>query len=102
MFKYYLKTAWRNLINTKFYSALNIVGLTIGLAVGMLILIWVQDELSYDRFNTKADQIYKVNASIGTGATKQVWGGVPAPVAAFALKEVPDIISAVRVVTSYD
>lgn len=102
MLKNYLKTAWRNLINTKFYSALNIVGLTIGLAVGMLILIWVQDELSYNRFNTKADQIYKVNASIGTGASKQVWGGVPAPVAAFGLKEVPGIVSAVRVVTSYD
>jgi putative ABC transport system permease protein len=49
MFKNYLKTAWRNLVNTKFYSALNIVGLTIGLAVGMLILIWVRDELSYDK-----------------------------------------------------
>jgi len=102
MFKNYLKTAWRNLINTKFYSALNIVGLTIGLAVGMLILIWVQDELSYDRFHSKADSIYKVNASIGTGASKQVWGGVPGPVAAFALKEVPGVVSAVRVVTSYD
>jgi len=102
MFKNYLKTAWRNLINTKFYSALNIVGLTIGLAVGMLILIWVQDELSYDRFHTKANQIYKVNASIGTGASKQVWGGVPPPVAAFGLKEVPGIVSAVRLVTSYN
>ncbi|HEX8020117.1 ABC transporter permease [Mucilaginibacter sp.] len=102
MFKNYLKAAWRNLINTKFYSALNIVGLTIGLAVGMLILIWVQDELSYDRFHTKADQIYKVNASIGTGASKQVWGGVPPPVAAFGLKEVPGIVSAVRLVTSYN
>ncbi|PWK77372.1 putative ABC transport system permease protein [Mucilaginibacter oryzae] len=101
MLKNYLKTAWRNLINTKFYSALNIVGLTIGLAVGMLILIWVQDELSYDRFHTKADQIYKVNASIGTGASRLVWGGVPAPVAAFGLKEVPGIVTAVRVVTSY-
>ncbi|AYL94833.1 ABC transporter permease [Mucilaginibacter celer] len=101
MLKNYLKTAWRNLINTKFYSALNIVGLTIGLAVGMLILIWVQDELSYDRFHTKTDQIYKVNASIGTGASRQVWGGVPAPVAAFGLKEVPGIVTAVRVVTSY-
>lgn len=102
MFKNYLKTAWRNLINTKFYSALNIVGLTIGLAVGMLILIWVQDELSYDRFHAKADQIYKVNASIGTGASQQVWGNVSAPVAAFALKEVPGVLSAVRVITSYD
>jgi putative ABC transport system permease protein len=102
MLKNYLKTAWRNLINTKFYSALNIVGLTIGLAVGMLILIWVQDELSYDRFHAKADSIYKVNASIGTGASKQVWGGVPPPVAAFGLKEVPGIVAAVRLVTSYD
>ncbi|SEM56672.1 putative ABC transport system permease protein [Mucilaginibacter gossypiicola] len=102
MFKNYLKTAWRNLINTKFYSALNIVGLTIGLAVGMLILIWVQEELSYDQFHAKGDNIYKVNASIGTGASKQVWGGVPGPVAAFALKEVPGVVSAVRVVTSYD
>ena len=102
MLKNYIKTAWRNLINKKFYSAINIIGLTIGLAVGMLILIWVQDELSYDRFNTKADQIYKANASIGSGETKQVWGGVPGPVAFYALKEVPGVVNAVRVVTSYD
>jgi putative ABC transport system permease protein len=102
MFRNYLKTAWRNLVNTKFYSALNIVGLTIGLAVGILILIWVQDELSYDRFNTKANQIYRVNASIGSGASKQVWSGVPPPVAAFGLKEVPGIVSAVRLITNYN
>lgn len=102
MLKNYLKSAWRNLVNTKFYSALNIVGLTIGLAVGILILIWVQDELSYDSFNTKRDSIYKVNASIGSGASQQVWGGVSPPVAAFGLKEVPAIVSAVRLVTCYD
>ncbi|WPU91072.1 ABC transporter permease [Mucilaginibacter sabulilitoris] len=101
MFKNYIKTAWRNLINKKFYSAINIVGLTIGLAVGMLILLWVQDELSYDRFNSKTDQIYTVNASIGTGVSKQVWGGVPSPVAVYALKEVPGVVDAVRIVANY-
>jgi putative ABC transport system permease protein len=102
MIKNYIKTAWRNLINTKFYSSINIVGLTIGLAVGMLILIWVADELSYNKFNSKADHIYKVNASIGSGASKQVWGGVPPPVAYHALKAVPGVVNAARVMTSYD
>jgi putative ABC transport system permease protein len=102
MFRNYIKTAWRNLVSKKFYSAINIIGLTIGLAVGILILLWVQDELSFDRFNRKADQIYKVNASIGSGVSKQVWGISPGPVAAFALKEVPGVENAVRVITDMD
>jgi putative ABC transport system permease protein len=102
MIKNYIKTAWRNLIQTKFYSAINIIGLTIGLAVSMLILIWVTDELSYDQFNSKADHIYKVNASIGSGTSKQVWGSVPAPVAYHALKDVPGILNAVRIIDSYE
>ncbi|MES2808620.1 MAG: ABC transporter permease [Bacteroidota bacterium] len=102
MIKNYIKIAWRNLLNTKFYSAINITGLTIGLAVGILILIWVQDELSYNAFNSKADNIYKANASIGSGASKQVWGAVSAPVAYHALKDVPGVLNAVRIITSYD
>ncbi|WP_183559294.1 ABC transporter permease [Mucilaginibacter sp. SP1R1] len=102
MIKNYIRTAWRNLVNQKFYSAINIIGLTIGLAVGMLILLWVQDEFSFDRFNAKASQIYKVNASIGSGVSKQVWGNAPAPVATFALKEVPGVVNAVRVITNMD
>jgi putative ABC transport system permease protein len=102
MIKNYLKTAWRNLVNTKFYSAINIIGLTIGLAVGILILIWVRDELSFDKFNSKAENIYKVNASMGTGASKQTWPWVQGPVAFYAVKNVPEVVSAVRVITSYD
>ncbi|TSJ43040.1 FtsX-like permease family protein [Mucilaginibacter corticis] len=98
MLKNYIKIAWRNIINKKLYSAINIIGLTVGLAVGLLILLWVQDETSYDKFNTKIDRIYKVNASIGAGASKQVWGGVQPPVAFYALKEVPNIESAVRII----
>lgn len=102
MIKNYFKTAWRNLFNNKFYSAINIAGLTIGLAVGLLILLWVNDELSFDRFHSKVDSIYKVNAQIGTGSSMQVWGGVQGPVATYALKEIPGVQNAVRVITSYD
>ncbi len=102
MIKNYFKTAWRNLLNNKFYSAINITGLTVGLTVGLLVLLWVNDELSFDKFNTKAGQIYKVNAQIGTGSSQQVWGGVQGPVATFALKEVPGVVNAVRLTNCYN
>jgi len=98
MIKNYFKTAWRNIVNNKFYSAINIIGLTVGLTVGLLILLWVNDELSFDAFHTKAPRIYRVEAQIGTGTSKQIWGGVSAPVATFALKEIPGVESAVRLV----
>ena len=76
MIKNYFKTAWRNLVSNKFYSAINIIGLTVGLTVGLLILLWVNDELIFDSFHTKAPRIYHIAAQIGTGDSKQVWGGV--------------------------
>ncbi|QNL48122.1 ABC transporter permease [Olivibacter sp. SDN3] len=97
MIKSYFVTAFRNLLRNKFYSAINIVGLTLGLAIGILILLWVHDELSYDRFNNNADHIFKVSSSVGSGSTKQVWDGAQAPLAEHALKEVPGIKNAVRV-----
>jgi len=60
MLKNYLKTAIRALTRQKGYSALNIVGLAMGLAVCILIFLWVQDELGYDRFHTNADRIFRV------------------------------------------
>lgn len=102
MIKNYFKTAWRNLVSNKFYSAINIIGLTVGLTVGLLILLWVNDELSFDKFNTKADNIYRIEAQMGKDASKQIWGGVQAPVATFGLKEVPGIVNAVRIVQNWD
>jgi len=98
MIKNYFKTAWRNIVNNKFYSAINIIGLTVGLTVGLLILLWVNDELSFDAFHTKAPRIYQVEAQIGTGTSKQIWGNVSAPIATFALKEIPGVENAVRLV----
>src|SRR5678816_501199 len=63
MFKNYLKIAWRNLWRNKSFSAINILGLTIGITCTILILLWVQDELNYDKFQANYDSIYKVMAN---------------------------------------
>ena len=60
MLKNYLKIAVRNLSRHPAYSFLNISGLAIGMAASILILLWGQNELSYDRFNANADHIYRI------------------------------------------
>ena len=67
MFRNYLKTAFRNLIKSKFYTSINIIGLAVGLATCLLILLYVLDELSFDKYNTRADRIYRVNNEIKFG-----------------------------------
>ena len=58
MLKNYLTVAVRNILRHKVYSFINIMGLAVGMACCMLILLWVQDEISYDRFHENADDIY--------------------------------------------
>lgn len=60
MLRNYVKVALRNLLRNKVYSIINIAGLAIGMACCVLILLWVQDELSYDRFHQRADDLYRV------------------------------------------
>src|SRR5690348_1899774 len=62
MLKNYFKIAFRNIIRHKAYSTINIAGLAIGMACSIMILLWVQNELSYDRFHTNAGQIYRLVA----------------------------------------
>ncbi|MBL7698245.1 MAG: ABC transporter permease [Chitinophagaceae bacterium] len=102
MFKNYFATAFRNLWKNKFYSSINITGLSVGLAVGIMILIWVQDEFSYDRFHTNSQHIYKISSHIGSGEGAQVWGTSPSPVALFAKNEVPEVEQAVRIKDVWD
>ena len=64
MFKNYLKVALRNLWKNKAFSAINIIGLAAGLAVCLLIVLYVIDELSYDKYNANADRIYRLDADI--------------------------------------
>jgi ABC-type antimicrobial peptide transport system permease subunit len=64
MIRNYFKIAWRNIIRYKAFSAINIIGLSIGMMCSILILLWVQNERSYDRFHENASQIYRVTASL--------------------------------------
>jgi len=92
-----LKIAIRNLWKNKGYSAINIFGLAIGLAVCLLITLFVVDELSYDRFNKKADWIYRVNTNIklnGSGFNQQ---STPALMANVLMKDYPQIEQATRI-----
>ncbi len=60
MIKNYLKTAWRNLVKNKFYSIVNIAGLTIGIISCILIFLYVQFELSYDKYSKQSKNIYRL------------------------------------------
>ncbi len=60
MFKNYFKIAWRNLIKDKQFTLLNILGLAAGLACTLLIFLWVNDELSFDKFFANNDQVYQL------------------------------------------
>lgn len=97
MLRNYFKTAWRNLWRHKLYSLINIKGLTVGLAVGILLLLWVQDEFSYDGFHKNGKNIYKVENMVGTGASRQLWTVTAAPIGVLAKKEIPGVEDAVRI-----
>jgi len=97
MLQNHLKIAWRNLWKHKAYSFINISGLTIGLTVCLLIFMWVQDELSYDRFHEKADRMYQSlwEARYGDNEWKITY--VPVPLANALEREFPEVEQATRV-----
>jgi putative ABC transport system permease protein len=97
MFQHYLKASLRSLWRNKFFSGINIFGLAIGLAVCLLIALFVTDELSYDRYNLKADRIYRVNADVHVGGLRFNDRVTPGPLGLTLTKDFPDIEKTVRV-----
>ncbi|QTE38299.1 ABC transporter permease [Mucilaginibacter gossypii] len=92
MIKNYLKIAWRNILNNKVYSAINILGLAAGMAVALMIGLWVVNEYSYDRFLPNYEQLYQVEQHFTTqhdGEHTQT--AVSLPLAEVLRKEIPGI-----------
>jgi len=97
MIRNYLKIAFRNLKRQKISTSINIVGLAIGLATCILIMLYVQDELSYDRYNEKADRIFRVALKLGLDG-KDVGGPMLGPnVARDLQQEFPEVLKATRI-----
>ena len=94
MLKSYFKTALRGLRNNTTHSFINITGLAVSLAVSILLLLWVNDELSYDRFNVNAANIFKLVPKFDD---QNIWNRTPAPIAVYAKKEVPEVEDACRI-----
>jgi predicted permease len=89
MIKNYLKIAFRNIQRHKGYSFINIAGLALGIACCTLILLWVQDELSYDRFHENVENLYAPTFSNGSRVT-------PTALAEYLKAEYPEITHASR------
>ena len=100
MFKNYFKTAWRNIIRNKTFSALNIVGLAISLTAFILMALYIEDELSFDKFNVNAANIYRVADDKQTPDVLLRSAQTAAPVAPALLQEFPEIKQAVRLIKS--
>ena len=97
MLQNYLTTALRNLLRHKGYSAINVLGLAIGIACCILIMLYVQDELSYDRYHEKRDRIYRL-AESATVAGRPIEAAItPAPWAPVLAEEYPEIEQITRI-----
>ncbi|MCL7988091.1 ABC transporter permease [Sphingobacterium sp. lm-10] len=91
-----IKTAWRRLKNNKFYTFVNILGLSVSLATAIMIILWVQDERSFDQFHPDSERIYKISSHMQFGDSPTVWEGAPGPIALLA-RAIPEVESASRV-----
>ncbi|MBC7774639.1 MAG: ABC transporter permease [Phycisphaerae bacterium] len=96
MLSNYLTIALRNLSKNRLFSLLNIGGLSIGLAVAMLIGLYVRDEWSFDQFNEKADRIYRVNFDVRFGGHEEALAVACAPIGPALARDYPAIESMCR------
>ena len=99
MLKSHLVIAWRNVKRSKVYTTLNVLGLAVGLAVFILIMLFVRTELGYDRYHAKGRNIYRVvqeqpgNVYLGSN----VFAVTPGPLAEGMVREFPEVLKATRI-----
>jgi len=97
MFKNYLLVALRNMRRFKGYTFINIFGLSVGIACCILILLFVRNELDYDRFNVKADRIFRIGLRASLNNNRMDGVVSCAPMAQTLVAEVPEVEAATRI-----
>lgn len=96
MFKNYLKIAVRNLLKNKGFSIINILGLAIGMAASILIMLWIQNEVSRDRSYSKTDRIYRMYNRDKFSGELWAWGTTPKPMGPALKKDYPEVEDVTR------
>ncbi|ULQ57887.1 ABC transporter permease [Flavihumibacter rivuli] len=97
MIKNYLKVAIRSLVRSKGFSLLNIIGLAVGMAAALLILLWIQDEMNYEMHHEKKDRIYEAwNRRVDQGKTS-AWSVTPKVLAKTLQLDFPEVEATARV-----
>lgn len=96
MFSNLVKISLRNLFKDKAYSAINILGLTIGITCSLFLLMYIMDELSYDRYHANANNIYRVVSNIKEPDNAFTWAVAQKPLAVELRDNYPEVIDAVR------
>lgn len=97
MIKNFFKVAYRNLLRNKGFSVINILGLAVGIASAMIILLWIQNEVSYDQFHEKKDRIYEAWNRAEFSGELQCWNTTPKVLARTLERDLPEVEQAVRV-----
>lgn len=96
MLKNYIKIAWRNILRSKGFAFINIGGLSVGMAAAILILLWVQNEVSMDREHLKGDRIFRMYNRDTFSGELWVWGNTPKILGPTLEKDYPEVEQAVR------
>ncbi|MBP1670395.1 MAG: hypothetical protein H6Q21_2761, partial [Bacteroidetes bacterium] len=96
MFASFLKTAIRNIFRHKSYVLINIIGLSVGIACSLLIMLFIRHELSFDKFNEKYNRIYRIILEGKMGETEIQGAYTPAPMAKTLVADFPEVEAAIR------
>ena len=96
MSKNYIKIAFRNIKKQKTFSFINVFGLAVGMTCCILMLLWITDELSYDKFHKNGDYIYRMESVFPTSSIFKKWITTPAQLAPHLKADFPEIINSVR------
>lgn len=97
MIRNYLTTTFRNFLRNKAYSSINVLGLAVGLACSFFIVLWIQDEVSYDRFHEDGDRTFAVMRHSTFGGRKGTTRSMPKPLAEALVNDYPEITNTILV-----
>jgi putative ABC transport system permease protein len=98
MLRNYIKIAWRNIVKSKTFSFINVLGLALGMTCSLLILLWVQDERSMNRFHANGPRLYQVlENQQWTGSELSTTPATPGPIAAALTAEIPEVEKSVKI-----